>query len=137
MRVFTAIALVLILMACDTDKISSTAPRVARASASISPDREKPHLLDNVHLSRAERNAIFGINQRYNQEVNDLRKQSANPNGPVDPATVAKIRSIRQKQLAEWKGAMSPANAAVFEANRRSSVNWWMEMRGKFQSLRR
>lgn len=137
MRVQTALLVVVLSLACETDKTGLTAPNAPNVSASISPDRKKPHLLDGIHLSAQERSSIFAINHRYNEQFNELRLHSSNPKGRVDDATLLRIRALRTRQLTEWKAVMSPDNAAKFETNRRLSSSWRTDMKAKFQALHR
>jgi hypothetical protein len=104
---------------CTSDRDVATAPaNVAVRANAASPNALQPHLMGGIRLSSDERSRIFLINRRYHEKVMAIQSRLANPEGPLDPVTANKLRSLRQAQLVEMRAAMSLPHALLFDQNR-------------------
>jgi hypothetical protein len=118
MRSLTMAIALTACMACGPDAPNTVASTTSPRSAVVLNSGEPTHIFKGIALSSTEKEKMFAINTRYNEQIYWLRKKSANPNGPIDPSTLAQLRVIRSAQLAEWREAMTANNALRFDRNR-------------------
>lgn len=104
------------------DKALRTAEKVRDDSSDAAIKRahgEEKTLLKGVTLTKAERDSVKAIEQRYDDAVKDLRKQerAAAQAGQTRFAIVSKLDALRERERAELRGRLSPAAQAKLDQN--------------------
>jgi hypothetical protein len=127
----TALIGIAFLAACRPDEAAVTAPPAVSRSLTAAGDQKPVGLFEGITLSTRERDSFSLINARYNEQIRLMRNALPNPHGPIDAVTLNKLRALREAQFAEWRGVMSPTNAARFASNRQLVDAQWAEMRRK------